>query len=439
MFPNPQDALPLPLRPNLEQYRKLAKDLSKACRSGPDALHEWLQRWIERLVKSSGIELTLRLPEGLDRWIKEVNEFARQTLSEQSCAVTAAQFVIARSHGFASWPKFAHHLEELEAANSPAAQFEAAVDAIVAGDDAKLELLLRENPALIRVRSSREHRATLLHYVSANGVEGYRQRTPRNAVEIAKILRHAGAEVDATCDVYHGDCTTLGLVATSVHPEKAGVQEELMQLLLDWGASMGRLNLAGNSPSLVVACLANGRPKAARFLADRGAPLDLEAAAGSGKLDAVESFFHADGSLKATATRQQLQRGFLWACMAGHDDVVEFLLAHGADLRDQAGTGEPPLQMAVVGARLSTINLLLAHGAPLEELNVYGGTALGQAGWSFSNGDPDTDYVAIFETLLTAGAKLESGWLAWLENQKRPSPKTKARMAAVLRRYGATN
>jgi len=29
MFPNPQDVLPLPSRPNLEQYKKLAKELAK--------------------------------------------------------------------------------------------------------------------------------------------------------------------------------------------------------------------------------------------------------------------------------------------------------------------------------------------------------------------------------------------------------------------------
>ena len=30
------------------------------------------------------------------------------------------------------------------------------------------------------------HRATLLHYVGANGVEAYRQKTPPNATEIAR-------------------------------------------------------------------------------------------------------------------------------------------------------------------------------------------------------------------------------------------------------------
>ena len=43
----------------------------------------------------------------------------------------------------------------------------------------------------------RSHRATLLHYVGANGVEDYRQRSPQNAVAVAEALLAAGAEVDA--------------------------------------------------------------------------------------------------------------------------------------------------------------------------------------------------------------------------------------------------
>ena len=46
----PQDALPLTPRPNLEQYRKLAKDLIKACKSGDaTAIRMWAIRWIDRL------------------------------------------------------------------------------------------------------------------------------------------------------------------------------------------------------------------------------------------------------------------------------------------------------------------------------------------------------------------------------------------------------
>src|SRR5428012_13463 len=50
-----------------------------------------------------------------------------------------------------------------------------------------------------------------LHYCGANGVEGYRQKTPKNIVEIARMLLEAGADVDAGADVYGSGCTTLGL------------------------------------------------------------------------------------------------------------------------------------------------------------------------------------------------------------------------------------
>jgi len=107
--------------------------------------------------------------------------------------------------------------------------------------------------------------------------------------------------------------------------------------------------------------------------------------------------------------------------------IVEFLLARGADLRDQAGTNGTALHWAVISGDVAMIKLLLNHGASLEELNAYGGTALGQAGWSFVNGNPQVDYVPVFELLLAAGAKIEDGWLSWLDRQE-------GRIAEVLRR-----
>ena len=111
---------------------------------------------------------------------------------------------------------------------------------------ATLKRLLDENPQLIRARSTREHQATLLHYVSANGVEGYRQKTPNNAAKVAEILLQAGAEVDAEAQVYDGGATTLGLAATSIHPEQAGVQDRLMEILLEHGAAIDHRIGAGN-------------------------------------------------------------------------------------------------------------------------------------------------------------------------------------------------
>ncbi|PYT89232.1 MAG: hypothetical protein DMG36_22620 [Acidobacteria bacterium] len=441
MFPNPQDALPLPPRPNLEQYKKLAKDLVKVCKGeNPDGLRNWASEWIGNLIRLNGLHITPSLPVEDRRWIDEVSGFVTRKLlsGERKCALADAQFLIARSHGFMSWPRLAKHIEQLASRNSSVAQFEAAANAIVSGDMQTLRRLLRENPGLVRERSAREHRATLLHYTSANGVEGYRQKTPKNIVEIADLLLNSGAEVDAEADVYGGGSTTLGLAATSVHPEVAGVQESLLQLLLDHGALIEKPNLAGNKHSAVIACLANGRPRAGEFLAARGARLDLESAAGVGRIDVVETFFHSDGSLKPAAAKKQLQKGFLWASMYGRENIVIFLLNHGADLLDRVDSGATALHWAAGGGHLGIVKLLLDHGAPLEEINAWEGTVLEHAGWGFQHGAPGTDFAPVFDALLAAGAKIRGPWLAWLNKMKGRSPKEKAFVAKLFRRHGAT-
>src|SRR6185295_10491181 len=170
MFPNPQAALPLPLRPNLERYKKLAKDLVKACRSGDsDAIGDWADKWVNALVKSSGIKLTRQLPVAVGNWADQVEEFAQRKLSGDAasgstkagetgppqsgrCRLAEAQFVIARSHGFESWPRFIKHIEGLTNKSSAVARFEAAADAIIKGEITTLKRLLREDPSLISRR-----------------------------------------------------------------------------------------------------------------------------------------------------------------------------------------------------------------------------------------------------------------------------------------------
>ena len=98
----------LPARPNLEQYKKQAKELRDAYRSGDtDAA-----RRVRHHVRAAD---------------------ASDARKVKALALTDAQFVIAREHGFDSWPKFAKHIEtltiarEVEALADPmAAFFEAA-------------------------------------------------------------------------------------------------------------------------------------------------------------------------------------------------------------------------------------------------------------------------------------------------------------------------
>ena len=411
MFPNPQDALPLPLRANTERYRKLANDLIKACQADdPDAIGDWANAWVKTLVKRSGSKLGRKESRAIGRWTTQVEAFAQRQLKNENglqCRLADAQFVIARAHGFESWSKFSKHLNALSQKTSVVAKFETAADAICNGDFNTLKRLLAREPKLIHSRSTREHKATLLHYVSANGVEGYRQQTPKNIVEIAKLLLSAGADVNAEADVYGGGATTLGLVATSVHPFRAGVQNPLMQILLDHGADIEHKTSAGNRQKAVAGCLANGRGEAAVFLAERGARLDLESAAGVGRLDVVKKFFNADGSLKRKTSRKQVRIALKNACTWGRLDVVEFLWDKdvASNARDR-GDGQTPLHCAAIGGQLETIKYLLDRNAPLEVKNAYGGTVLGQTLWSAAHGGDPKLYAEIIKVLIAAGARV---------------------------------
>ena len=369
------DAVPLPPNPHLDYYRKLAKDLVKAG-DDPALLHKWAARFA---------------PDHIERLESHLRKANITKLAD-------AQFLIARAHGFASWPKFARHVDALQHADSADSKFEQAADAIVSGDVDAVRRLLEESPELIRQRSSREHRSTLLHYVSANGVEDFRQRTPPNIVEIARMLLDAGADVNAESDAYAGHSMALGLTATSSHPEVAGVQIELMELLLDRGAMIERI-----PGEAVRACLANGRPLAARFLADRGAYLNVENAAGAGDLDRVKELLPA-------ATKEEVGKGFVWACEYGYNGVVAFLLDYGVDPAFGAGAGMTGLHLAAHEGHLDTVELLLAHKVPLEVKNSYGGTVLDQALWSAVN-HPRPTHREIVRTLIAAGAKVEADWL----------------------------
>jgi len=418
MFPNAQDALPLRRRPNLERYKQLAKDLVEACKS--EAVVEWAEKWVTMLAKQSGVEFRRPLPVIVSRWTDQVTRFVQREISDR-CRITDAQSIIALSHGFVTWASFSKHLNGLNEKGSAIARFERAADAIIKGDIKTLKRLLRDDPRLVQLRSTREHRATLLHYVSANGVEGYRQKTPANIVEITELLLKAGAEVDAEADVYGGGSTTLGLVATSVHPFRAGVQNPLLQLLLDYGAEIDHKTGAGNRQSSVLGALANGRPEAAAYLAERGARLNLEAAAGVGRLDLVKSFFK-----NKTTPAKKLQSAFLYACAGGHKDVVEFMLDNGVDLADGGGDGQTPLHWAVIFGQLEMVKLLLKYKPPLESRNMYGGTVLGQTMWSAAHGGDPKAYAEIIETLIAAGAKVPP----------RHVPVNKS-IDDLLRRYGS--
>jgi ankyrin repeat protein len=403
------DLIPLPFCAGLEEYQKQAKGLLEAFESGdPASIHRIRQHHAglpDRANSNDRDKLT-------DSEIRS----AEVSLADARC-------VVACCYGFENWPKLTEFVEAVVREGSAVAQFESAVEAIIAGDVGTLGMLLRENPELVRMRSLREHGATLLLYVGANLVEGYRQKSPRNAVDVATVLLEAGADIDAAA-ITGGNGTTLGQIATSGHTARAGVQIALLETLLNHGASSEG---APNGYRPLTAALANGCGEAAELLAKRGARLDLEGAAGVGRLDVVQSFFDDDGKLKGNATKAQMEAGFQWACEYGRNDVVEFLLDHGMDLQAGENIDETGLHWAAIGGHVDTIELLLQRGARLEARNCYGGTVLGQATWSAMNDDGGIDYVPVIKTLLDAGAMVEEA----------DYPTGNQQIDEMLRHYGA--
>jgi len=164
----------------------------------------------------------------------QINNWLPRLIGARNEAVLAAPFaledartILAREHGFDCWAKV---LEDGD--HRPDAAFEQAVNAVVNGDLAALEESLRQRPRLVRDRSQFGHRATLLHYVAANGVETWRQQVPANAGDVTRLLIEAGADPAAPAQIYGGGQDTMALLMSSAHPREAGVTRDIAKALV---------------------------------------------------------------------------------------------------------------------------------------------------------------------------------------------------------------
>jgi len=360
---------PLPYRASLEEYQQQAEALFEALKSADEAA-EWRFKWLH--------------PRFRDQSVTDV----RATTLE----VIDAQVVVAREYGFDSWADLAEFTDAVSR-DGPVERFEAAVEAVVSGDIAALRAMLRENPELVRAVSTRRHHATLLHYVGANGVEGGRQKTPKNAVEVAKILLDAGAEVDALADMYDKMCTTMSMLVSSCHPAEAGLQAALAETLVDYGAALDGPGSAWQSA--LITALAFGYLSTALALARRGAPLsNLAAVAGLGRLEAT-------ARLLPVADGQSRHIALALAAQHGHADVVRLLLDAGEDPSrynpDGYHSHSTPLHQAVLANHADVVRLLVERGARLDIRDtVYHGTPID---WAIYGG-----HTAIAEYLRDRGA-----------------------------------
>ena len=151
------DPKPLPAHPSLEQYKKQAKELLKAYRA-------------------ADVETIRRVKRNHPRFEK----LAEPGFDISKFALADAQLVIAREHGFESWPKFAQRIEVINSeaaarANPVAAFIEAA---IWHGTLEAAEAILAAHPEIARTSI---HVAAILGDDAA--VRRFIAADPRNATK----------------------------------------------------------------------------------------------------------------------------------------------------------------------------------------------------------------------------------------------------------------
>jgi hypothetical protein len=237
-------------------------------------------------------------------------------------------------------------------------------------------------------------------------------------VQIARALLAAGAKPDALARMYGHECTTMEMLVSSEHPVATGVQVELVELLLDYGAAPN--GVADNGSPLMTA-LRFHSPRAAHALAARGARIDnVIAAAALGRTDLVERFVDDRGALRPGVPLADvpwprlpqdpgphLAYALTWASAFGQREAVELLLHKGVDAAAADGDASA-VHFAAAYGHIDIVRALLRYGASLEMRNSYDGTVLDGTIWFARNAPIEgVDYAAVVRELLELGARVD--------------------------------
>jgi hypothetical protein len=351
----------LPPRPNLAQLKRQAAELQRLHRDGR---------------QSAAARIIANHP-------KRKRQSARAVLDSR-LAVADAQLVIAREYGFESWARLKHEVETSDrvARFEPHPRMDEAVAALRTGNLERLRQLLDAHPELVRARANLEPPygyftgATLLHHIAWNPSQ--RVPVPDNIVGIARLLLDHGADVHALT-LARSAGTTMGLIVTSKQASDANVSGPLIDLLLEYGATLELHTSESVIPdwgpqNVLHVALSNYAYRAAERLIELGAKPDICVAAALGHMDLLRGFFDDKGRLRSRPRRQgkllsvadAIGLAMLFAYVNHHSDAVDFLLEKDGNWNMIGVNNGTALHRAAWGGDLAIVQRLVAKGADIH-------------------------------------------------------------------------
>jgi ankyrin repeat protein len=345
------DAKTLPARPSLEQYKKQAKELVKVFRR-------------VQSPKSTDSEV---VPSEIIQRVKQHPRF--DALSEAEMAQTKfvladAQFVIAREHGFESWPKFAKHVEALAMAS-----FAASVKDPVT---AFLEAACVPRDAWHSSGTLERAEAILAAHPSVANADIYTAAVLGDAAGVRRFLMLDRHNVTAKGGPYGWDALTHLCFSRYLRLDRTRSEGfvRAAKSLLEAGASpnTGWMETEHDPRPTWEAAIYGAagiaqHPELTRLLLERGAdPNDGETPYHVPETydNTVMKILVEKGNLNETSMTTLLLRKTDW-----HDlDGIKWLLEHGADPNRTTRWGRTAFHHAVSRDNgIDIIELLLEHGA----------------------------------------------------------------------------
>ncbi len=134
------------------------------------------------------------------------------------------QLAVARMFGYIDWTDVIERMTDMDI------EYERTIDLMLSGDVNGFRRKVKIRPELATMHSPLGHRAGLIHYLTANGLETTRQITPYAAPEMLQILLDAGADPEMSSNIYGGS-QAIDLIQSSAHPQAAGVVEAMIRIL----------------------------------------------------------------------------------------------------------------------------------------------------------------------------------------------------------------